>query len=75
VPASEVSLLVLLESVLSPIWAWLFLSETIEARELIGGAMVLAAVATMILAGQRRVKANSSGTTPNKSEKRKFKQG
>lgn len=44
VPAAEVSLLVLLESVLSPIWVWVFLNEAMTHREIIGGSVVLFAV-------------------------------
>ena len=49
VPAAEVSLLVLLESVLSPVWVWLFLGEDLTARELTGGALVLASVGIMVV--------------------------
>lgn len=53
-PAAEVSLLVLLESVLSPLWVWGFLGEAMTPRELTGGAIVLGAVATLALAASRR---------------------
>lgn len=43
-PPTEVSILVLLESVLGPIWVWLFLGETASLTVLAGGAIVLAAV-------------------------------
>ena len=43
VPALEVSLLLLLEPVLSPIWAWLVHGETPGAWALVGGAVILAA--------------------------------
>ena len=36
VPAAEVSLLVLIESVLGPIWGWIFLSEAMTTFELVG---------------------------------------
>lgn len=56
VPAAEVSLLVLLESVLSPVWVWIFLGETITWREIAGGSLVFLAVATVaVVRGQRRV--------------------
>ena len=51
-PAHEVSLLVLLESILSPIWVWLFLGETIGKSEIIGGTLVLAAVISLSLFGR-----------------------
>lgn len=56
VPAAEVSLLVLLESVLSPLWVWFFLGEAMSPREILGGSIVLTAVAAMALlsAGRKR---------------------
>ena len=53
VPAAEVSLLVLLESVLSPLWVWGFLGEAMSAREILGGCVVLAAVAALALTNTR----------------------
>ncbi|MDJ0613542.1 MAG: DMT family transporter [Rhizobiaceae bacterium] len=50
-PPSEVSILVLLESVLGPVWVWLFLGETTTANVLIGGAVVLGAVVLQTLGG------------------------
>lgn len=52
-PAAEVSLLVLLESVLSPLWVWGFLGEAMTPRELTGGAIVLTAVAALAIASSR----------------------
>ena len=53
VPAAEVSLLVLLESVLGPIWVWLFANEAMTTPEMIGGAIVLVAVAAQAIVDQR----------------------
>ena len=53
VPAAEVSLLVLLESVLGPIWVWLFVNEAMTLPEMTGGAIVLIAVAAQAIVGQR----------------------
>jgi drug/metabolite transporter (DMT)-like permease len=53
VPAAEVSLLVLLESVLGPIWVWLFANEAMTTPEMIGGIIVLVAVAAQAIVGQR----------------------
>lgn len=44
VPAAEVSILVLVESVLGPIWPWLFLGEKMTLSEIFGGALVLTSV-------------------------------
>jgi drug/metabolite transporter, DME family len=50
VPALEVSLILLAEPVLSPIWAWLVHGETPTTWALAGGAIILGATATMTLA-------------------------
>jgi len=43
VPALEASLLLLLEPVLNPVWAWVVQGETPRAWSLLGGALILAA--------------------------------
>ena len=48
-PAAEVGLLVLLESVLGPIWPWIFLNEQVTTFEIIGGAITLIAVIVFTL--------------------------
>ena len=53
-PAAEVSLLVLIESVLGPLWPWVFLGEALTNMEIIGGAITLAAVIVMTLASQKQ---------------------
>jgi drug/metabolite transporter (DMT)-like permease len=50
VPAAEVSLLTLTESVLGPIWPWIFLGQAMTLTEIGGGAIVLGAVAMLALA-------------------------
>ena len=50
VPAAEVSLLTLTESVLGPIWPWIFLGQAMTMTEIGGGAVVLGAVALLALA-------------------------
>jgi drug/metabolite transporter (DMT)-like permease len=44
VPSAEVSILVLLESVLGPLWVWAFLNETMSGSELAGGLIILLSV-------------------------------
>ena len=44
VPSAEVSILVLLESVLGPLWVWNFLNETMSGSELVGGLIILMSV-------------------------------
>ena len=45
VPALEASLLLLIEPVLSPVWAWWFHGERVGALALAGGGLILAATA------------------------------
>ena len=45
IPAAEVALITLLEVVLAPLWVWLALSERPSAATLVGGAVVIGAVA------------------------------
>lgn len=52
--AAELALLSLAEVLLGPIWVWLFLGETASANTLIGGAVLLAAIAGNALSGKRR---------------------
>jgi drug/metabolite transporter (DMT)-like permease len=44
-PPAEVALLTLLEAVLGPLWAWIGVGETPARATLVGGAIVLAAIA------------------------------
>jgi len=44
-PVAETSLIGMLETVLGPLWVWLALGETIDLRSLVGGGMILAALA------------------------------
>ncbi|WP_367151282.1 EamA family transporter [Leisingera sp. F5] len=53
-PAAELTLLSLAEVLLGPFWVWLFLGEDASLRTLIGGALLLAAIAGNALSGARR---------------------
>ncbi len=53
IPAAEVGVLVLIESVLGPIWVWLFGFEGITVPELVGGAAVLASVIALSIVSAR----------------------
>lgn len=53
-PAAELALLSLAEVLLGPVWVWLFLGETASSNTLIGGAVLLAAIAGNALSGKRR---------------------
>jgi drug/metabolite transporter, DME family len=54
VPAAELALLCLLEVVLGPAWVWFFLGETVDFYTLVGGGILLAAIAGNALSGVRR---------------------
>lgn len=59
VPAAEVALLTLTETILAPLWVWIGVNETPSALSLAGGGIVLAAVAAQAIAGARRAHATS----------------
>jgi len=61
VPAAEVGLLVLIESVLGPVWVWVFLNEAMTPIEMLGGGIVLAAVASLALAGTKQPRTRKLG--------------
>ena len=63
VPAAEVSMLVLIESVLGPIWPWIFLGEALSWLEIIGGITVMASV--ILLAMVSRSKATAPAPEDN----------
>jgi len=57
IPAAEVTLIALLEPTLGPVWVWLFIGEQPSASTLIGGTIVLSALATHVLLAARRTPA------------------
>lgn len=52
-PAPEVSLFMLTESILGPIWPWLFLGEMVTFMELMGGLLILFSLLILFLFGGR----------------------
>ena len=54
VPAGELALLSMTEVVLAPVWVWLLLGETAAATTLIGGGVLLVALAGNAISGLRR---------------------
>lgn len=52
--APEVSLIVLLEAVIGPLWAWIFIGQIPGAVSLAGGAVILATLAVYFSLGRRR---------------------
>ena len=53
-PAVEVGLFTLLETVLGPVWVWLAYGETPSSMALLGGALILGALLANSLAGRAR---------------------
>jgi drug/metabolite transporter (DMT)-like permease len=53
IPAAEAALISLLETVTAPLWVWIALGENPGVRAIIGGAIVLAALAGTALADLR----------------------
>ena len=47
-PAAEVSVLALTESLLSPMWVWIFIGEALSWLEMLGGAVLLASVVLLV---------------------------
>lgn len=52
-PAAELTLITLIEVLLSPVWVWWLLGETVGAGTLLGGAVLMGAVAVNAAAGLR----------------------
>lgn len=55
VPAGEVGLITLLEIAVGPLWVWIALAEAPTAVALIGGAMIIAAVAAQAFFDQQAI--------------------
>jgi len=53
VPAAELALLSMTEVLLGPFWVWLFLGETANLYTLVGGAVLMLAIAGNALSGLR----------------------
>jgi drug/metabolite transporter (DMT)-like permease len=56
IPVAQTSLIGMLEPVLAPIWVWLVIGESADARTILGGAVILVALAlhTVSDVGSRR---------------------
>ena len=54
VPAAQLSLLALIEPTLGPLWAWLVVAEVPARATVLGGAVILSAVAVQVLLSNRR---------------------
>lgn len=60
IPAAQATLLSLVEVLLAPFWAWLFLGETLSANTALGGSVLLAAVALNAALGLRGTAAQTA---------------
>ncbi len=56
IPAAEVTLLALVETVLGPLWVWIFVGEVPLTATLIGGGMIVASVAAYAMLALREAK-------------------
>jgi len=54
IPGAELTLLILLEFIFTPLWVWLLMNEVPGSMTLIGGAVVLSAAGGRALLGMRR---------------------
>lgn len=54
IPAPEVSLIMLLEAVLGPLWAWLVITQSPTPTTMIGGAVILGTLAIHFAIGLRQ---------------------
>jgi len=54
VPAAELALLSMTEVLLGPLWVWLFMGETASFYTLVGGFILMLAIAGNALSGLRR---------------------
>jgi drug/metabolite transporter (DMT)-like permease len=54
IPAAELTLLTMVEVMLAPVWVWALMGETASPGTLLGGAILMAAVAFNALSGMRR---------------------
>jgi len=52
-PASEVSLIVLLEAIIGPLWAWAFIGQLPTLFSLVGGVLIIATLAVYFLISVR----------------------
>ncbi|MCB2115260.1 MAG: DMT family transporter [Rhodobacteraceae bacterium] len=53
VPAAEIGLLSMAEVMLAPLWVWVFLGETASGGTLLGGAILIVAIALNAVTGMR----------------------
>jgi drug/metabolite transporter (DMT)-like permease len=64
-PAPEVSLIMLLEAVLGPLWVWLVLHEVPSVTTFVGGAVLIGTLSVHALIGLQRAQAVAPATLPD----------
>jgi drug/metabolite transporter (DMT)-like permease len=65
VPAAQLSLIALVEPVLSPLWAWLAAKELPPVLTFVGGAIILAAIVFQTLANSRQKSLRPGSAMPH----------
>ena len=50
-PAPEVSIFMLAESILGPLWPWIFLGEKVTSMELLGGSLIFLSLLVLFTFG------------------------
>lgn len=53
IPSTKMTLFALTEVVLGPLWVWLFIDETLQQATLIGGTIIITAIALQAIPDQR----------------------
>lgn len=59
-PAAEVALFMLIETVLGPLWAWLGVGEAPSSWAVVGGAVVVSAIFGNVVFGMRKMRPDST---------------
>jgi drug/metabolite transporter (DMT)-like permease len=63
-PAAEISLILLCETVLGPIWVWLALGEVPQPQTVLAGALIVGTLAVHTALALRQALRRAGGTTP-----------
>ena len=71
-PAPEVALILLLETVLGPLWVWLVIDEYPGDWSLVGGVIVVTTLVLHALAGRRRPNADRPNADRANADRRKI---
>jgi drug/metabolite transporter (DMT)-like permease len=61
VPATDATLILLVEPILNPVWTWLAIREVPHWSTLVGGALIMLALGVRFAGPRRRAAASSPG--------------